>query len=165
MLGRKAARRYCALDLSGQRRASRLLRTIYCNPACWMHGTAWRAHERRATPRGSDDTGSRGALDAANALTWTWFLLAQKIPTWNRHWRRNWIRAGRRAPTIGGSAATSLHRNVIKNRCAVSAGVGSWATRRCSFEVGGYRIRRHKCFHDAMLTHRDCAVFSEPERF
>jgi len=108
-----------------------------------------------------------GHETTANALTWTWFLLAQ-----NPHVEAalaaelDSVLAGR-APTLADLPRLPYTEMVVKESMRLyppAWGVGRRAL--ADFEVGGYRIPAGtNVFMMQWVTHRDARFFPEPERF
>ena len=108
-----------------------------------------------------------GHETTANALTWTWYLLAQ-----SPHVEKalaaelDSVLAGR-APTLADLPRLPYTEMVIKESMRLyppAWGVGRRAL--ADFEVGGYRIPAGtNVFMMQWVTHRDARFFPEPERF
>jgi cytochrome P450 len=108
-----------------------------------------------------------GHETTANALTWTWFLLAQ-----NPHVEKalatelDSVLAGR-APTLADLPRLPYTEMVIKESMRLYP--PAWGVGRCAladFEVGGYRIPAGtNVFIMQWVTQRDARFFPDPERF
>jgi cytochrome P450 len=108
-----------------------------------------------------------GHETTANALTWTWYLLA-KNPDVERALAAELdsVLAGR-APTLADLLRLPYTEMVIKESMRLYP--PAWGIGRCAleeFELGGYRIPAGtNIFIMQWVTHRDARFFPDPERF
>jgi len=108
-----------------------------------------------------------GHETTANALTWTWYLLAQNAQVEQRLGAEvDTVLAGR-APTLADLPRLPYVEMVVKESMRLfppAWGFGRLALEE--FELGGYRIPTGtNIFITQWLTHRDARFFPEPERF
>jgi len=108
-----------------------------------------------------------GHETTANALTWTWYLLAQNPEAEAKLAAEiDTVLAGR-APTLADLARLPYTEMVVKESMRLyppAWGIGRRALQE--FELGGYRIPAGtNVFIMQWLTHRDARFFPDPERF
>src|SRR5499427_4895207 len=108
-----------------------------------------------------------GHETTANALTWTWYLLAQN-PKAEQALVAELDRVlGRSAPTLGDLSKLPYTEMVVKESMRLyppAWGIGRRAL--ADFEIGGYRVPAGtNIFIMQWLTHRDARFFPDPERF
>jgi cytochrome P450 len=108
-----------------------------------------------------------GHETTANALTWTWYLLAQNPEAeMTLADELDSVLAGR-APTLADLPKLPYTEMVVKESMRLyppAWGIGRRAIK--GFEIGGYRIPAGtNIFIMQWLTHRDARFFPDPERF
>ena len=108
-----------------------------------------------------------GHETTANALTWTWYLLAQN-PKAEQALVAELDRVlGRSAPTLADLSKLPYTEMVVKESMRLyppAWGIGRRAL--ADFEIGGYRVPAGtNIFIMQWLTHRDARFFPDPERF
>ena len=108
-----------------------------------------------------------GHETTANALTWTWYLLAQNPETAAGLAAEIDAVLGGRAPTLADLPRLPYTEMVVKESMRLyppAWGIGRRALQE--FELGGYRIPAGtNVFIMQWLTHRDARFFPDPERF
>lgn len=108
-----------------------------------------------------------GHETTANALTWTWFLLAQNPEAERQLYEELRDVLGGTAPTVADLARLPYAEMVVKESMRLyppAWGIGRLAIN--DFELNGYRIPAGtNIFLMQWLTHRDARFFPDPERF
>jgi len=108
-----------------------------------------------------------GHETTANALTWTWYLLAQNPQVEHALAAELDGVLGGRAPTLADLPRLPYTEMVVKESMRLyppAWGIGRRALQE--FELGGYRIpARTNVLIMQWLTHRDPRFFPDPERF
>jgi len=108
-----------------------------------------------------------GHETTANALTWTWYLLAQNPEAERQLYEELRDVLGDAPPTAGDLARLPYTEMVVKESLRLyppAWGIGRRAIN--DFELNGYRIPAGtNVFLMQWLTHRDARFFPEPERF
>jgi len=108
-----------------------------------------------------------GHETTANALTWTWYLLAQNPEAEAKLAAEIDAVLVGRAPTLADLARLPYTEMVVKESMRLyppAWGIGRRALQE--FELGGYRIPAGtNVFIMQWLTHRDARFFPDPERF
>ncbi|MGA8059638.1 MAG: cytochrome P450 [Candidatus Binataceae bacterium] len=108
-----------------------------------------------------------GHETTANALAWTWYLLAQNPEAENKLHDEIASALGERAPGALDLPQLSYTRMVIEESMRLYP--PAWAISRNAIgedEIGGYRVRpRTNIIICSFVTHRHPAFWEEPERF
>ena len=108
-----------------------------------------------------------GHETTANALSWTWYLLAQHPEVENKLATELGQVLGGRAPALDDLGRLTYCEKVIKESLRLyppAWGIGRQALDE--FEIGGYRLPRGtNVFMVQWITHRDSRWFEQPERF
>lgn len=108
-----------------------------------------------------------GHETTANALTWTWYLLAQNPQAADALFAELDSALAGRAPTLADLSRLPYTEMVMKESMRLyppAWGIGRRAINE--FELGGYRIPAGtNMFIFQWLTHRDPRFFPDPERF
>lgn len=108
-----------------------------------------------------------GHETTANALTWTWYLLAQNPKAEQALMAELDAVLGGKPPRLGDLSKLPYTEMVVKESMRLyppAWGIGRRAL--ADFEIGGYRIPTGtNIFIMQWLTHRDARFFPDPERF
>jgi cytochrome P450 len=108
-----------------------------------------------------------GHETTANALTWTWYLLAQNLEAADKLEREIREVLGDRAPDALDLPQLRYTRMVVEESMRLYP--PAWAISRNTIaddEIGGYRIpRKTNVIVCSFITHRHPAFWEEPERF